>query len=154
MEAGTAAETFNATLGHYPALRAATRISGTLKATCQQQTARKKQCQVLRKKLAAPGAKTPGGRDLYSGRYGQSRGHAWLTCMREGTDMTEEATRMCSTRTALSDMLETASGKLERALRVGATAHLGNTQSGLEQARKTVAELTARLANHRSLHGC
>ena len=108
----------------------------------------------MRKTLAAPGARRPGGRDLYSGLYGQSCGHAWLTCIREGTDMTEETTRICSTRTALSDMLETASGKLERALRVAATAHLGNTQSGLEQARKTVADLTARLANHCSLHGC
>jgi hypothetical protein len=72
----------------------------------------------------------------------------------EGTDVTEEKTRICSTRTALSDMLATASGKLERALRFTATAHLGNTQSGLEQARKTVADLTARLANHRNLHGC
>jgi hypothetical protein len=67
-------------------------------------------------------------------------------------DVTEEQTRICSTRTALTEMLDTASRKLERALR--ATPAAGSPPNGLEQARTTVADLTARLANHRRLHAC
>jgi len=51
-------------------------------------------------------------------------------------------------------MLETASRKLERALRLTPAAQGGNPPNGLAQARTTVADLTARLANHRALHGC
>ena len=58
--------------------------------------------------------------------------------------MAEE--RICSTRTALSEMLDTARRRLERALRL--------TPETVDQAKLTVADLTARLANHRARHGC
>jgi hypothetical protein len=68
--------------------------------------------------------------------------------------MTEERNRICSTRTALSEMLEAASRKLERRLRVKPAAEAGNAPNGLEEARTAVADLTARLAKHCTLHGC
>jgi hypothetical protein len=71
-----------------------------------------------------------------------------------GMNVNEETTRICSTRTALSEMLEAASRKLERALRRAPAAESGNPQSGLDQVRASIADLAARLANHRSVHGC
>jgi hypothetical protein len=65
-----------------------------------------------------------------------------------------EQNRICSTRTALSEMIETASRKLERRLQVEPAAEGGNAQNGVEQARTAVADLTARLAKHCRLHGC
>lgn len=71
-----------------------------------------------------------------------------------GIDVTEQNIRICSTKSALSEMLETASRKLERTLRITKTAPGGETASGLDQARSTVADLEARLATHRSIDGC
>ena len=68
--------------------------------------------------------------------------------------MTEEEIRMCSTRSALSEMLEAASRRLERTLRGAPTGGHGKPPISLEEARNAVADLTARLATHRSAHGC
>jgi hypothetical protein len=68
--------------------------------------------------------------------------------------MNEAIARMCSTRLALSEMLVTASRKLERAVHPPPGAVSGNAQGGLDHAKAAVAELTERLANHRQSHGC
>lgn len=68
--------------------------------------------------------------------------------------MVEPDSKFCSTRNALSEMLQTASRKLERTLRLTPAAQTRDAQSALEQAKTAVADLTARLANHRDLHGC
>jgi hypothetical protein len=68
--------------------------------------------------------------------------------------MNEAIARMCSTRLALSEMLVTASRKLERPVRPSPRAGRGNVQGGLDHAKAAVADLTQRLANHRQSHGC
>jgi hypothetical protein len=68
--------------------------------------------------------------------------------------MNEATARMCSTRIALSEMLEAASRKLARTLHPPPGAGRGNAQGGLDHAKAAVAELTQRLANHRQTHGC
>jgi hypothetical protein len=68
--------------------------------------------------------------------------------------MNEATARICSTRLALSEMLETASRKLERTVHPPSSAGSGNAQPGLNHAKTAVAELTQRLANHRRTHGC
>jgi hypothetical protein len=68
--------------------------------------------------------------------------------------MNEAIARMCSTRLALSEMLVTASRKLERAVHPPPGAVSGNAQGELDHAKAAVAELTQRVANHRRSHGC
>ena len=68
--------------------------------------------------------------------------------------MIEENVRICSTRNALSEMLATATRRLERSLNAVPKAPTGNEPSALDQAKAEVAQLTARLANHRTSHGC
>jgi hypothetical protein len=68
--------------------------------------------------------------------------------------MNEATARMCTTRLALSEMLVTASRKLERAVDLSPSAVSGNAQGGLDDAKSAVADLTRRLANHRRSHGC
>jgi hypothetical protein len=63
-------------------------------------------------------------------------------------DVTKEETRICSTKTALTDMLETASRRLERVNRTGLAS---DTKGALEE---TIAQLKARIATHRGTHGC
>lgn len=63
-------------------------------------------------------------------------------------DVDKEETRICSTRTALADMLETASRRLERVNRLGLD---GDTKSALEE---TIKQLKVRIATHRGTHGC
>ena len=68
--------------------------------------------------------------------------------------MNEATARMCTTRLALSEMLVTASRKLERVVHPPPGAVSGNAQGGLDNAKSAVADLTQRLANHRRSHGC
>ena len=68
--------------------------------------------------------------------------------------MPEERRRTCSTRSALSDMLETASRQLSKALRVDAEGLDMNEGEAVERARAAVSSLTSRLAAHRDTHHC
>ena len=61
---------------------------------------------------------------------------------------------VCSTRMALEDMLETASRRLIKAIRVtGSGGALAREQS-IEKAEAGVAGLTQRLMHHRGVHHC
>jgi len=68
--------------------------------------------------------------------------------------MTEQPTRICSTRSTLSEMLEAASRQVDRLLQGAPSGHRGLAQVTLEQAQNAVEDLTARLAAHRRVHGC
>jgi len=67
--------------------------------------------------------------------------------------MTEQPTRISSTRSTLAEMLEAASRQIDRLL-LGAPSGRGLPQVTLEQAQNAVKDLTARLAAHRRVHGC
>ncbi len=68
--------------------------------------------------------------------------------------MPEEKTRICSTRNALEEMLETASRQLGKALRCAGERHAMTGEEAVERARVAVASMTARLAAHRDIHHC
>jgi hypothetical protein len=68
--------------------------------------------------------------------------------------MLEEKTQTCSTRDALADMIETASRRLDKALRLAAEQHASAGTEVVEHAKAAVASLTTRLAAHRELHHC
>ena len=70
--------------------------------------------------------------------------------------MPEEKTETCSTRTALADMLETASRRLTKALRIAGGEETAMKAGGpaVEVARTAVASLTGRLAAHRDNRHC
>jgi hypothetical protein len=68
--------------------------------------------------------------------------------------MPEEEARTCSTRTALEDMLETASRRLSKALRIAGERRTIKGEEAVERARADVATMTARLAAHRDIHHC
>jgi hypothetical protein len=68
--------------------------------------------------------------------------------------MLEEKTRTCSTRNALTDMLETASRRLSRALRVDGEGVDMTRGEAVVRAKAAVSSLTLRLAAHRDIHHC
>ena len=68
--------------------------------------------------------------------------------------MPEEKMGTCSTRNALADMLETASRRLSKALRIAGEAPARTGEDVVERAHAAVASLTRRLANHRDIHHC
>ncbi len=68
--------------------------------------------------------------------------------------MSIEKTQVCSTRDALADMLETASRRLNKVLRLAADKPANAAEETVAQAKTAVASLTTRLAAHRELHHC
>ena len=68
--------------------------------------------------------------------------------------MPEEKAQTCSTRDALADMLEAASCRLSKVLRLAAEEPAKAPEVVVARAKAAVASLTTRLAAHRNLHHC
>jgi hypothetical protein len=68
--------------------------------------------------------------------------------------MSGEKTQTCSTRDALTDMLETASRRLNKVLHRATQEPPNTAEDVVGRAKEAVASLTARLAAHRDLHHC
>jgi hypothetical protein len=68
--------------------------------------------------------------------------------------MPENKTQTCSTRDALADMIETASRRLDKVLRLAAAEHASTGTEVVEHAKSALGSLTTRLAAHRELHHC
>lgn len=68
--------------------------------------------------------------------------------------MPENKTQTCSTRDALADMIDTATRRLDKALRLAAAEHAGTREEMVERAKAALGSLTTRLAAHRELHHC
>jgi uncharacterized protein YecT (DUF1311 family) len=68
--------------------------------------------------------------------------------------MPEGKPQTCSTRDALGDMLESASRRLNKALRLAGEEHANAPKDAVALAKAAVASLTTRLAAHRNLHHC
>jgi hypothetical protein len=68
--------------------------------------------------------------------------------------MSGERPQACSTRDALTDMLETASRRLNKALRIAAGGSANGADDMVAQAKAAVDSLTTRIAAHRDVHHC
>ena len=108
---------------------------------------------------------TTGSAGQHRGAFGRTRAsyravtvlsvRSWVGSLSEDRreTMSGETTQACSTRDALTDMLETASRRLSKVLRLAAGQRAGG-EEGVERAKEAVASLTTRLAAHRDLHNC